>query len=71
MTTKETLDELAVTETKLFYAHCRVPKYAKLEKAWSAAKASLEVFSENAKAMCEISWEGKLRCKLTIAGVMK
>ena len=54
MTTNEILDVLAENESKLFYAYCRDSKNENLEKAWRAAKASLEVFYENAKAMGEI-----------------
>ena len=54
MTTNEILDVLAENESKLFYAFCRDPKNENLEKAWRAAKASLEAFYENAKAMGEI-----------------
>jgi transposase len=54
MTTNEILDVLAENESKLFYAHCHDPKNENLEKAWKAAKASLEAFYENAKAMGEI-----------------
>ena len=54
MTTNEILDVLAEIESKLFYAHCRDSKNENLEKAWRAAKASLEAFYENATAMGEI-----------------
>lgn len=54
MTTNEILDILAENESKLFYAHCHDSKNENLEKAWIAAKASLEMFYENAKAMGEI-----------------
>ena len=54
MTTNEILDVLAENESKLFYAHCHDSKNEKLENAWRAAKASLEVFYENAKAIGEI-----------------
>lgn len=54
MTTNEILDVLAENESKLFYAHCHDSKNENLEKAWRAAKASLEAFYENAKAMGEI-----------------
>ena len=54
MTTNEILDALAENESKLFYAHCRDSKNENLEKEWRAAKASLEAFYENAKAMGEI-----------------
>ena len=54
MTTIEILDVLAENESKLFYAYCHDSKNKNLEKAWRAAKASLEAFYENAKAMGEI-----------------
>ena len=54
MTTNEILDVLAENESKLFYAHCHDSKNENLEKAWRAAKASLETFYENAKDMGEI-----------------
>ena len=54
MTTNEILDVLAENESKLFCAHCHDSKNENLEKAWRAAKASLEAFYENAKAMGEI-----------------
>lgn len=54
MTTNEIIDVLAENERKLFYAHCHDSKNENLEKAWRAAKESLEVFYENAKAMGEI-----------------
>ena len=54
MTTNEILDVLAENESKMFYAHCRDSKNENLEKAWRAAKSSLEAFYENAKAMGEI-----------------
>ena len=54
MTTNEILDVLAENESKLFYAHCHDSKNENLENAWRAAKASLEVFYENAKAIGEI-----------------
>ena len=54
MNTNEILDVLAENESKLFYAHCSDSKNENLEKAWRAAKASLEAFYENAKDMGEI-----------------
>ena len=54
MTTNEILDVLAENESKLFYAYLHDSKNENLEKAWRAAKASLEAFYENAKAMGEI-----------------
>ena len=54
MTTNEVLDVLAENESKLFYAHCQDPKNENLEKAWREAKASLEAFYGNAKAMGEV-----------------
>lgn len=54
MTTIEILDVLAENESKLFYAHCQDLKNENLEKAWRAAKASLEAFYENAKSIGEI-----------------
>ena len=54
MTTNEILDALAENESKLFYAHCRDPKNENLEKAWRAAKASLEAFYESAKDAWEV-----------------
>ena len=42
---------VACWEQYLKYRHC---KNENLEKAWRAAKASLEAFYENAKAMGEI-----------------
>ena len=54
MTTNEILDVLAENESKLFYAYLHDSKNENLEKAWRAAKASLEAFYENAKDMGEI-----------------
>ena len=54
MTANEILDVLSENERKLFYAYCHDSKNENLEKAWRAAKASLEAFYENAEAMGEI-----------------
>ena len=54
MTTNEILDVLAENESKLFYAYLHDSKNENLEKAWRAAKESLESFYENAKDMGEI-----------------
>ena len=58
MTTNEIRDVLAENESKLFYAYCHDSKNKNLEKAWRAAKESLEEFYENAKAMGESNGRG-------------
>ena len=54
MNTNEILDVLSENESKLFYAYLHDSKNKNLEKAWRAAKESLESFYENAKDMGEI-----------------
>ena len=54
MTTNEILDVLAENESKLFYAYLHDSKNENLEKAWRAAKASLEAFYESAKDAWEV-----------------